>query len=84
MTFNKKRGRKDQEEDRISYRQLHMNTLSHMDLNYPNGLTKRQVPLSYKGSQSASNLNVNRATETKKQPKPTYTETRYKNLEILW
>lgn len=84
MNFNKKRGRKDQEEDRISYQQLHMNTLSHMDLNYPNGLTKRQVPLSYKGSQSASNLNVNRATENKKQPKQTYTETRYKNLEILW
>ncbi|XP_027991575.2 jhy protein homolog isoform X2 [Eptesicus fuscus] len=84
MTFNKKRGRKDQEEDRISYQQLHMNTLSHVDLNYPNGLIKRQVPLSYKGSQSASNVNVNRATETKKQPKPTYTETRYKNLEILW
>ncbi|XP_014386212.1 PREDICTED: uncharacterized protein C11orf63 homolog isoform X1 [Myotis brandtii] len=84
MNFNKKRGRKDQEEDRFSYQQLHMNTLSNMDLNYLNGLTKRQVPPSYKGSQSASNLNVNRATENKKQPKQTYTETKYKNLEILW
>ncbi|XP_070255873.1 jhy protein homolog isoform X3 [Myotis yumanensis] len=84
MNFNKKRGRKDQEEDRFSYQQLHMNTLSNMDLNYLNGLTKRQVPLSYKGSQSASNLNVNRTTENKKQPKQTYTETKYKNLEILW
>ncbi|XP_036210307.1 jhy protein homolog isoform X2 [Myotis myotis] len=84
MNFNKKRGRKDQEEDRFSYQQLHMNTLSNMDLNYPNGLTKRQVPLSYKGSQSASNSNVNRPTENKKQPKQTYTEAKYKNLEILW
>ncbi|XP_015418758.1 PREDICTED: uncharacterized protein C11orf63 homolog isoform X1 [Myotis davidii] len=84
MNFNKKRGRRDQEEDRFSYQQLHMNTLSNMDLNYPNGLTKRQVPLSYKGSQSASNLDVHRATENKKQPKQTYTETKYKNLEILW
>lgn len=84
MNFNKKRGRKDQEEDRFSYQQLHMNTLSNMDLNYPNGLTKRQVPLSYKGSQSASKLNVNKATENKKQPKQIYTETKYKNLEILW
>ncbi|XP_016072868.1 PREDICTED: uncharacterized protein C11orf63 homolog [Miniopterus natalensis] len=84
MNFNKEKRRKDQEERIFSYQQLHTNTLSNMDLNYPNGLTKRQVPLSHKGSQSVSNVNVNRATENKKQPKQTYTETKYKNLEILW
>ncbi|XP_045048854.2 jhy protein homolog isoform X2 [Desmodus rotundus] len=82
--FRKERGRKDQEEKRVSYQQLHINTLSHMDLNYLHGLTERQVPLSHKGSQSLSNINVNQATGKKKQHKQTYTETKYKNLEILW
>ena len=82
--FRKERGRKDQEEKRVSYQQLHINTLSHMDLNYLHGLTERQVPLSHKGSQSLSNINVNQATGKKKQRKQTYTETKYKNLEILW
>nr|KAF6282448.1 hypothetical protein mMyoMyo1_010085 [Myotis myotis] len=80
MNFNKQRPRRG----KISYQQLHMNTLSHMALNHPDGLTKRQVPLSYKGSQPVFNLNVNRATENKKQPRQTYTETEYKNFGILW
>ncbi|XP_070128992.1 jhy protein homolog isoform X4 [Equus przewalskii] len=84
MNVSKERGRKDQEEKRFSYQQLHINTLSNMNLNYLNELNKRQVPLSQKGSQPISNINVNGSTEKKKQPKQTFTETRYKNLEILW
>ncbi|XP_004427250.1 PREDICTED: uncharacterized protein C11orf63 homolog [Ceratotherium simum simum] len=84
MNVNKERGCKDQEEKKFSYHQLHINTLSNTDLNYLNELTKRQVPLSQKGAQSVSNLNVNGSTENKKQPKRTFTETKYKNLEILW
>lgn len=84
MNFNKERGCKDQEEKRFSYQQLYINTLSHMHLNYLNELSKRQVPLSHKGFQSVSNINVNGATENKKKPRQTYAETKYKNLEILW
>ncbi|XP_032953743.1 jhy protein homolog isoform X4 [Rhinolophus ferrumequinum] len=84
MNFNREREHKDQEERRFSYQQLHINNLSHMDLNYLNELTKRQVPLSQKGFQLVSNINVNGATENKKKPRQTYTETKYKNLEILW
>ncbi|XP_046540443.1 jhy protein homolog isoform X5 [Equus quagga] len=84
MNVSKERGRKDQEEKRFSYQQLHINTLSNMNLNHLNELNKRQVPLSQKGSQPISNINVNGSTEKKKQPKQTFTETRYKNLEILW
>lgn len=83
MGFSKERGCKDQEEKRFSHQQPHFNTLSSMDLDYLGELT-RQVPLGHKGSQSVSNLNVNRATEDKKQPKQTHTERKYKNLEILW
>ncbi|XP_019574144.2 jhy protein homolog isoform X1 [Rhinolophus sinicus] len=84
MNFNRERGCQDQEERRFSYQQPHINTLSHMDLNYLNELTERQVPLSQKGFQFVSNINVNGATENKKKPRQTYTETKYKNLEILW
>ncbi|XP_044775553.1 jhy protein homolog isoform X2 [Neomonachus schauinslandi] len=84
MNVEKERGHKGQEEKRPSHQQLHINTLSNMDLNYLNELTKRQVPLSQKGSQSIPNKNVNGSRENKKQPKQTYTETKYKNLEILW
>nr|XP_019574146.1 PREDICTED: uncharacterized protein C11orf63 homolog isoform X2 [Rhinolophus sinicus] len=84
MNFNRERGCKDQEERRFSYQQPHINTLSHIDLNYLNELTERQVPLSQKGFQFVSNINVNGATENKKKPRQTYTETKYKNLEILW
>lgn len=82
--FGKERGRKDQEEKRLSYQRLHTNTLSHMDLNYLHGLSERQVPLSHTGSQSLSNINVDRAAGSKKQHRQAYTETKYKNLEILW
>ncbi|XP_034865057.1 jhy protein homolog isoform X2 [Mirounga leonina] len=84
MNVEKERGHKGQEEKRPSHQQLHINTLSNMDLNYLNELSKRQVPLSQKGSQSIPNKNVNGSRENKKQPKQTYTETKYKNLEILW
>ncbi|XP_027435490.2 jhy protein homolog isoform X3 [Zalophus californianus] len=83
MNVKKERGHKGQEEKRLSHQQLHINTLSNMDLNYLNELTKKQVPLSQKGSQSIPNKNVNGLRENK-QPKQTYTETKYKNLEILW
>ncbi|KAM5310831.1 jhy protein homolog isoform 2-T3 [Glossophaga mutica] len=84
MNFRKERGRKDQEEKRVSYQQLHANALSHVDLNFLHGLPERQVPLSHRGSQSLSNINVHQATGSKKQRRQTYTETKYKNLEILW
>ncbi|KAM8813364.1 jhy protein homolog isoform 2-T2 [Rhynchonycteris naso] len=82
INFNKKRGHKDQEEKIFSYQQLHINSLSDMDLNYLNGITQSQVPLSHKAFQPKKN--IHRATEKKKQPKQTYTDTKYKNLEILW
>ncbi|XP_066222578.1 jhy protein homolog isoform X1 [Saccopteryx leptura] len=82
INFNKKRGHKDQEEKIFSYQQLHINSLSDMDWNCLNGITQRQVPPSHKGFQPKKN--VHRATENKKQPKQTYTDTKYKNLEILW
>ncbi|KAB0398076.1 hypothetical protein E2I00_012806, partial [Balaenoptera physalus] len=84
MNVNTERGHKDQEEKRFSYQQLHTDTLSNMDLNYLHELTKKHASLSQKGSQSVSNINDNGSTENKKQPKGTYTETKYKNLEILW
>ncbi|XP_028018287.2 jhy protein homolog isoform X2 [Balaenoptera acutorostrata] len=84
MNVNTERGHKDQEEKRFSYQQLHIDTLSNMDLNYLHELTKKHASLSQKGSQSVSNINDNGSTENKKQPKGTYTETKYKNLEILW
>ncbi|XP_035869596.1 jhy protein homolog isoform X1 [Phyllostomus discolor] len=84
MNFGKERRRKDQEEKRVSYQRLHTNTLSHLDLNYLHGLPERQVPLSHTGSQSLSNINVDRAAGSKKQRRQTYAETKYKNLEILW
>ncbi|XP_036718028.1 jhy protein homolog isoform X3 [Balaenoptera musculus] len=84
MNVNTERGHKDQEEKGFSYQQLHIDTLSNMDLNYLHELTKKHASLSQKGSQSVSNINDNGSTENKKQPKGTYTETKYKNLEILW
>ncbi|XP_029064837.1 jhy protein homolog isoform X1 [Monodon monoceros] len=84
MNVNTERGRKDQEEKRFSNQQLHIDTLSNMDLNYLHELNKKHASLSQKGSQSVSNINDNGSTENKKQPKRTYTETKYKNLEILW
>nr|XP_036848526.1 jhy protein homolog isoform X1 [Manis javanica] len=84
MNGNTERGHKDQEEKRFSYEQPHINTLSNMDLNYVNEFPKRQVPLSRKGLHSVSSINGSGSTENKKQPKQTYSETKYKNLEILW
>uniref|UniRef100_A0A8C3X5K6 Junctional cadherin complex regulator n=1 Tax=Catagonus wagneri TaxID=51154 RepID=A0A8C3X5K6_9CETA len=83
MKVNRERGLKDQEEKRF-YQQLHFSTLSNTDLNYLHEIAKKQVSFSQKGFQSVSNVNVNGSTENKKQPKQTYTETKYKNLEILW
>ncbi|XP_023598740.1 jhy protein homolog [Trichechus manatus latirostris] len=84
MNINKERGHKDQEEKGFSYQHLHVNALSNMDLNYVNELSKTQVPLSQKSSQPVYNINVDEATENKKQPKWIYAETKYKNLEMLW
>ncbi|XP_012500333.1 PREDICTED: uncharacterized protein C11orf63 homolog [Propithecus coquereli] len=84
LNANRERGREDQEKKRFSYQQLHGNTLSNMDLNNLNELSKRQVLLSQKSSQSVYNINVHGPTENKKQVKQPYTETKYKNLEMLW
>ncbi|XP_037361373.1 jhy protein homolog isoform X2 [Talpa occidentalis] len=84
MNVNKERARKDQEGKKLSYQQLYLDTLSNMDLNHLNELSKRQVPLRQKDTQSVSNININGPTQQKKQPKQTPAETRYKNLEILW
>ncbi|XP_030774664.1 jhy protein homolog isoform X3 [Rhinopithecus roxellana] len=83
LNVNKERGHKDQEEKRFSYQQLH--TLSDTDLNNLNELSfKRHVLLSQKGSQLVYHRDVHGSTENKKQPKQPYTETKYKNLEMLW
>ncbi|EFB23417.1 hypothetical protein PANDA_001978, partial [Ailuropoda melanoleuca] len=84
VDVKKERGHKGQEEKRPSHQQLHISTLSNVDLNYLNELAKRQAPLSQKGSRSVCNKNVNGLRENKKQPKQIYTETKYRNLEILW
>uniref|UniRef100_A0A2I2Z5V4 Junctional cadherin complex regulator n=1 Tax=Gorilla gorilla gorilla TaxID=9595 RepID=A0A2I2Z5V4_GORGO len=82
LNVNKERGHKDQEEKRFSYQQLH--TLSDMDLNNLNELSKRHVLLSQKGSQFVYHINTHGSTENKKQLKQPYTETKYRNLEMLW
>ncbi|XP_055129496.1 jhy protein homolog isoform X4 [Symphalangus syndactylus] len=82
LNVNKERGHEDQEEKRCSYQQLH--TLSDMDLNHLNELSKRHVLLSQKGSQFVYHVNTHGSTENKKQPKQPYTETKYRNLEMLW
>ncbi|KAL0626996.1 Jhy protein-like protein [Plecturocebus cupreus] len=84
LNVNEERGHKEQEEKRFSYQQLHTNTLSDMDLNNLNELSNRHVLLSQKGSQFVYHINVHGTTENKKQPKQSYTETKYKNLEMLW
>ncbi|XP_078288992.1 jhy protein homolog isoform X3 [Panthera onca] len=81
---HKQRGHEGQEEKRLSHQQPHIHTLSNVGLNHLNELSKRQVPLSQKGSQSVPTVNVNGSTTNRKQPKQIYTETKYKNLEILW
>ncbi|XP_058543075.1 jhy protein homolog [Neofelis nebulosa] len=81
---HKQRGHEGQEEKRPSHQQPHIHTLSNVGLNHLNELSKRQVPLSQKGSQSVPTVNVNGSTTNRKQPKQIYTETKYKNLEILW
>ncbi|XP_047680188.1 jhy protein homolog isoform X2 [Prionailurus viverrinus] len=80
---HKQRGHEGQDEKRPSHQQPHIHTLSNVGLNHLNELSKRQVPLSQKGSQSVPTVNVNGSTRNKKQPKQIYTETKYKNLEIL-
>nr|XP_016777669.3 jhy protein homolog isoform X3 [Pan troglodytes] len=82
LNVNKERGHKDQEEKRFSYQQLH--TLCDMDLNNLNELSKRHVLLSQKGSQFVYHINTHGSTENKKQLKQPYTETKYRNLEMLW
>lgn len=81
---HKQRGHEGQDEKGPSHQQPHIHTLSNVGLNHLNELSKRQVPLSQKGSQSVPTVNVNGSTTNKKQPKQIYTETKYKNLEILW
>ncbi|XP_025784803.1 jhy protein homolog isoform X3 [Puma concolor] len=81
---DQQRGHEGQEEKRPSHQQPHIHTLSNVGLNHLNELSKRQVPLSQKGSLSVPTVNVNGSTTNKKQPKQIYTETKYKNLEILW
>ncbi|KAM9767371.1 jhy protein homolog isoform 3-T3 [Dama dama] len=82
MNTNRERGHNDQEEKRFSYQQLHIDNLSNMHLKYLHELTKKHASRSQKGSQSK--INIQASTEKKKQPKLAYTETKYKNLEILW
>ncbi|MXQ81472.1 hypothetical protein E5288_WYG005939 [Bos mutus] len=84
MNANRERGHNGQEEKRFSYQQLHIDTLSDMHLNYLHELNKKHPSGSQKGSQSVSNINRQASTEKKKQPQLAYTETKYKNLEILW
>ncbi|KAL2807419.1 jhy protein-like protein isoform 3 [Daubentonia madagascariensis] len=84
LNVNRERGHKDQEEKRFSYQQLHGHALSNMDLNNLNELSKRQELLSQKSSQSVYNINVHGPAENKKQVKQPYTETKYRNLEMLW
>nr|XP_009005259.3 jhy protein homolog isoform X1 [Callithrix jacchus]XP_035120795.2 jhy protein homolog isoform X1 [Callithrix jacchus]XP_035120796.2 jhy protein homolog isoform X1 [Callithrix jacchus]XP_054097623.1 jhy protein homolog isoform X1 [Callithrix jacchus] len=84
LNVNEERGHKEQEEKRFSYQQLYTNTLSDMDLNNLNELSKRHVLLSQKGSQFVYHITVHGSTENKKQPKQPYKETKYKNLEMLW
>lgn len=84
MNANRERGHNDQEEKRFSYQQLHIDTLSDMHLSYLHELTKKHASHSQKGSQTVSNVNRQASTEKKQQPKLAYTETKYKNLEILW
>ncbi|XP_045339172.1 jhy protein homolog isoform X3 [Leopardus geoffroyi] len=81
---HKQRGHEGQDEKGPSHQQPHIHTLSNVGLNHLHELSKRQVPLSQKGSQSVPTVKVNGSTTNKKQPKQIYTETKYKNLEILW
>ncbi|XP_058520002.1 jhy protein homolog isoform X2 [Ochotona princeps] len=84
QNVDKEKGRRDQTEKRPSHQQLHLNTLSNMDLNNLDELSKNQMHLTQRGSQSVYTINDHGATENNKQPKQPYTETRYRNLEILW
>ncbi|XP_027786243.2 jhy protein homolog isoform X2 [Marmota flaviventris] len=85
LNINKERGQcRDEEERRFPYQQLPIYALSNSDLNNLNELSKRQVFLSQKESQCVYDMNVQRSTEKRKQPKQPFTETKYKNLEMLW
>ncbi|VTJ58861.1 Hypothetical predicted protein [Marmota monax] len=85
LNINKERGQcRDEEERRFPYQQLPIYALSNSDLNNLNELSKRQVFLSQKESQSVYDMNVQRSIEKRKQPKQPFTETKYKNLEMLW
>ncbi|XP_008567435.1 PREDICTED: uncharacterized protein C11orf63 homolog isoform X1 [Galeopterus variegatus] len=84
LNVNKEKGLKDQEEKRFSYQQLHINTLSNVDLNSLNEFSKTHMLLSQKGSQPVYDISVYGSPENKKHPKQPYTETKYKNLEMLW
>ena len=82
MNTNRERGHNNQEEKRFSYQQLHIDNLSNMHLKYLHELTKKHASRSQNGSQS--NINIQASTKKQQQPKLAYTETKYKNLEILW
>lgn len=82
LNVNKEKGQhRDEEERRFSYKQLPIYTVSNSDLNL-NELSKRHMLLSQKDPQSV--YEVQRSSEKKKQPQQPYTETKYKNLELLW
>ncbi|KAM5185351.1 jhy protein homolog isoform 2-T2 [Callospermophilus lateralis] len=85
LNINKEREQcRDEEERRFPYQHLPIYALSNSDLNNLNELSKRQVFLSQKESQSVYDMNVQRSPEKRKQPKQSFTETKYKNLEMLW
>ncbi|XP_062054389.1 jhy protein homolog isoform X2 [Lepus europaeus] len=79
-----KGSRRDQKEKRLSHQQPHLSTLSNMDLNNLDEFSKTQVHLTQRGPQFVYNINDHGSTKNNKQPKQPYTETRYRNLEILW
>lgn len=86
-TVNMERGPRDPEERHLVHQQPHPPTLANTNFHYSNELSKRQGPGGPRGTQAAANTNTKSSREKKKrptQPKQTYAEAKYKNLEILW
>uniref|UniRef100_A0A8C9PLQ1 Junctional cadherin complex regulator n=1 Tax=Spermophilus dauricus TaxID=99837 RepID=A0A8C9PLQ1_SPEDA len=85
LNINKERRQcRDEEERRFPSQPESFCAFFFSDLNNINELSKRQVFLSQKESQSVYDMNVQRSTEKRKQPKQPFTETKYRNLEMLW
>ncbi|XP_051704480.1 jhy protein homolog isoform X2 [Oryctolagus cuniculus] len=84
LNVKKERGHRDQKEKRLSHQQPHLSTLSNMDLNNLDEFSKTRVHPTQRGPQFVYNINDHGFTKNNKQPKQPYTETRYRNLEILW